>query len=267
MTPDVGARCPVVTLTTDFGLSDHYVGVMKGVIAQTAPAAKVVDITHSLPAFDILEGAFAISQSYGWFPRGTVHVIVVDPGVGSGRRAIAARARGNLFVAPDNGVLSHVLESAGRFEIREIDARHGLSPMSRTFHGRDLFAPAAARLAAGLPFRDVGPVVAQPVLLRLMEPSGGRGRVLHVDRFGNIVTNFRAEHLADRDGLQIGSERISARADSYRQAPAGQLFLIEGSSGYLEVSVDRASAARTLGVRAGSAVRISTARRGPPSES
>lgn len=246
----------LLTLTTDFGLRDHYVGVMKGVIAGIAPDVGVIDITHDVPAFDVPEGAFAIAQAYRWFPTGTAHVIVVDPGVGSSRRAVAARAGGHLFVAPDNGVLTFVLEGDPEFEVRAIDTRHGLAEISRTFHGRDLFAPAAARLMAGLRFDQVGPTVREPVMLHSMEPTARRGRVLHVDRFGNLVTNFRAGQVGSREGLQVGAELVFVRAESYAEAPVGDPFLIEGSSGYLEVSANRASAAQLLGVQAGTEIAI-----------
>ncbi|MDE0102216.1 MAG: SAM-dependent chlorinase/fluorinase [Bryobacterales bacterium] len=251
-----GRGGPLLTLTTDFGLRDHYVGVMKGVIAGIAPEVGVIDITHDVPAFSIPEGAFAILQAYRWFPSGTAHVVVVDPGVGSHRNAVAARAGGHVFVAPDNGVLSFVFERHPEFEVRAIDTRHGLAEISRTFHGRDLFAPAAARLMAGLRFDQVGPRVREPVMLHSMEPTARRGRVLHVDRFGNLVTNFRAGQLGSREGLQLGSASVFVRVESYAEAPAGDPFLIEGSSGYLEVSANRASAAQLLGVRAGAEIAI-----------
>ncbi len=250
------ARRSVLTLTTDFGVRDHYVGAMKGVVARIAPRVNVVDITHELPPFSIPEGAFAIWQAQRWFPPSSVHVVVVDPGVGSARRPVAVRAGGQVFVAPDNGVLSYVVESSPRCEAREIRARHGLAKMSRTFHGRDLFAPVGARLAAGLRFAEVGPLAGRLVGLPSARPSGGRGRVLHVDRFGNVVTNFKSRHLRAAEGLRLGAATVTGRADSYADAPPGELVLIEGSSGFLEVSADRESAAGRLGVEAGSAVVI-----------
>ena len=141
----------LLTLTTDFGISDHYVGAMKGVVAAIAPDVRVVDITHQVARFDVAAAAFAIAQAYSYFPSGTVHVVVVDPGVGSARRPIVAQADGHLFVAPDNGVLSQVLEAAEAVEARLILPHHGLTALSRTFHGRDLFAPVGARLASGSP--------------------------------------------------------------------------------------------------------------------
>ena len=244
----------VLTLTTDFGCRDHYVGAMKGVVASLAPGVQVFDITHDVPSFDIAEGAFAIAQAWRFYPEGTVHLVVVDPGVGSSRAPIAAEAGGHLFVAPDNGVLSHVLESVGAFGIRRVDIRHGLEAISRTFHGRDLFAPVAARLAAGMPFEDVGTSVAEPVRLSPVGVANGNGSVLHVDRFGNVVTSFRPDDLDDGAGLAVGGTVVSLRADSYADAPQGELFLISGSSGYVEISINQGSASASLQVRAGGSV-------------
>ena len=246
----------VLTLTTDFGCRDHYVGAMKGVVASLAPGVQVFDITHDVPSFDIAEGAFAIAQAWRFYPEGTVHLVVVDPGVGSLRAPIAAEAGGHLFVAPDNGVLSHVLDSVGAFSIRRVAIRHGLEAISRTFHGRDLFAPVAARLAAGMPFEDVGAGVAEPVRLPSAGVAHGNGIVLHVDRFGNIVTSFRPDDLVGSTGLAVGGAVVSMRADSYADAPQGELFLILGSSGYVEISLNQGSAASCLRVRAGERVAV-----------
>ena len=244
----------VLTLTTDFGCQDHYVGAMKGVVASLAPGVQVFDITHDVPSFDIAEGAFAIAQSWRFYPEGTVHAVVVDPGVGSLRAPIAAAAGGHVFVAPDNGVLSQVFESVGTFSMRRVAIRHGLEAVSRTFHGRDLFAPVAARLAAGLPFGDVGPRVTEAVRLPPVAVADGNGSVLHVDRFGNIVTSFRPDDLGDGTGLAVGGTVVSLRADSYADAPQGELFLILGSSGYVEISMNQGSASASLQARAGASV-------------
>lgn len=252
----------VLTLTTDFGCRDHYVGAMKGVVASLAPGVQVFDITHDVPSFDIAEGAFAIAQAWRSYPDGTVHVVVVDPGVGSSRAPIAAAAGQHFFVAPDNGVLSQVLESVGTSSIRRVETRHGLRAISRTFHGRDLFAPVAARLAAGLKFEDVGPSMAEPVRLPPVAVAAGIGAVLHVDRFGNIVTSFRPEDLTDGAGLTIGGRVVGSRADSYADAPEGEPFLILGSSGFLEISLNRGSAAASLRVQAGAHVALARLRSG-----
>lgn len=249
----------LLTLTTDFGTRDHYVGTMKGVVASVAPDVRVIDITHQVPSFDIAAGAFAIAQAYRFFPAGTAHVVVVDPGVGSSRRPIAAQADGHLFIAPDNGVLSEIAGTAPKFEARLIRHRHGLAELSRTFHGRDLFAPVGARLASGLPFREVGPALADVTLLPTATASND-GRVLHVDGFGNVVTNFREGQVPLGACLSIAGRTICLRADSYASVPADRLFLILGSTGYFEIALNRGSAADALGARAGDRVRIASDR-------
>ncbi len=188
---------PVITLTTDFGLSDHFVGAMKGVILGICPAARIVDITHQITPFEIPEAAFVIAQAYRLFPRKTVHVIVVDPGVGTSRRPIVAEAAGQLFVAPDNGVLSMVLADA-KARVREITAsRYFRKPVSQTFHGRDIFSPVAAHLAKGVPPARMGKSIDDWLRTRFGRPerTGKRawtGSVLKIDRFGNLITNFPA---------------------------------------------------------------------------
>lgn len=252
----------VLTLTTDFGHRDHYVGAMKGVVASLAPGVQVFDITHDVPSFEIAEGAFAIAQAWRSYPDGTVHVVVVDPGVGSSRAPIAAAAGRHFFVAPDNGVLSQVLESVSASSVRRVATRHGLQEISRTFHGRDLFAPVAARLAVGLKFEDVGPSMAEPVRLPPVAVAAGIGAVLHVDRFGNVVTSFRPEDLADGSGLEVGGRVVGLRADSYADVPEGEPFLILGSCGYVEISLNRGSAAAWLQARAGARVALARLRSG-----
>ena len=244
----------VLTLTTDFGVADHYAGSMRGAVASVAPQVRVMDISHEVPRFSVAEGAFAIAQAYDYYPQGTVHVVVVDPGVGTDRRPLAAMAGGHWFVAPDNGVLSQVFEKAGGFEARVIDARHGLGRLSQTFHGRDLFAPSGARLAGGLPFEEIGPLVSDPVLLPPVAVTESQGRVLHVDSFGNVVTSFLPVDLPGGGALVVRGQAVSARAESYAAVPANRLFLIEGSSGYIEISLNRGSAARRLSARAGDIV-------------
>ena len=235
---------PIVTLLTDFGTRDQYVSVMKGVIAGICPDARMVDISHEVDPFQIAQGAYLLSQAWKWFPRGTVHMAVVDPGVGSARRALAAEAEGHVFVLPDNGLLSRI--GVAEPAVREI--RNGklmLQPVSQTFHGRDVFAPAAAHLACGFPFEQTGPSLEDWVKLDRLAPA-----VLHIDRFGNIVTSIRA---VDCQGfsLRIGRVTVSRRGNTYAAAPFGELFLIEGSGGYLEVSMREASAAAKLGCRVG----------------
>ena len=246
-------RSKVLTLTSDFGTQDHYVGAMKGVIARIAPDVRVVDITHHVPSYNIYEGAYAIAQSYAFFPEGTVHVVVVDPGVGSSRTPIAVAAGGHYFVAPDNGVLSQVME-VEEFTARSILPSFALPELSLTFHGRDLFAPASAQLANGLDFNHLGPEVPSPITLPTVSVSAGVGRVLHIDGFGNIITSFKQDDLHEGACLKILDQKICLRADCYAAVPGGELFIIRGSSGYLEVSMHCESAVANLCVRAGEEV-------------
>ncbi len=243
-------------MTTDFGSRDHYVGAMKGVILGIAPSVRFVDISHEIPAFDIAEGAFTIAQTYADFPSGSIHLVVVDPGVGTERRAIVAASAGHMFVAPDNGVLSQVLEREDTWTARQIDSQLGLDEISTTFHGRDLFAPVVARLANGLEFNQVGPLIGDPVLLPATIPSGGVGRVLHIDRFGNIVSSFRRADVGDSGELRVGNLSVGNWAKSYADAPGSEPFLIVGSSGYVEVSINRGSAAEVAGIAAGAEVLV-----------
>lgn len=236
----------IVTLTTDFGLQDHYVGAMKGVIASIFPAAKIVDISHEVQPYQIGQGAFFINQSYRYFPVGTVHVAVVDPGVGTSRRALAAFADGHYFIAPDNGLLPAALEGVA-LKVHEIDAeRWGLQPMSATFHGRDLFSPAAAWLAHGKSLNEMGEPVEDWV-----RPFDAGPRVLNIDRFGNVVTSLRPGALAQGGLLRAGGVTIRTKAANYEEAPEAAPFAIVGSAGLVEISIRQASAAERLGLSIG----------------
>jgi S-adenosyl-L-methionine hydrolase (adenosine-forming) len=246
---------PTLTLTTDFGLSDHYVGVMKGVILSICPEAQIVDISHDVTPHEIEEGGYLIAQAWRYFPKKTVHVVVIDPGVGSSRRPLLMEAGGHYFVAPDNGVLSTIF-SAEKHKIRLIsNERYFLQPVSRTFHGRDIFAPVAARIAKGLPASRVGkpiedylkPISGKP------QRSGKRtwvGKVLKIDRFGNIVTSF---HVADFPYLErqnftlsVGPVSTSVLSRNYTECSPGELFVIIGSGGYYEVSLSQGSASKHI---------------------
>jgi S-adenosylmethionine hydrolase len=252
---------PVITLLTDFGTSDHYVAAMKGVILGICPDAQLVDITHGIPAYNILDAAFTLSQAWRCFPPGTVHLVVVDPGVGSSRRALLAEAGGHLFVAPDNGVLTMVQRAAGGLKTRELkDRRFFRHPVSGTFHGRDIFAPVAAHLASGVPPPEFGDEMNDPVILPVgdpveISPRVWTGTILHVDHFGNIVTNYPVElssELAkDSFEVRLGGYRIYQYYKDYISSAAGEVFLIEGSSGYLEISARQAHAASQVGGSAG----------------
>jgi S-adenosylmethionine hydrolase len=251
---------PILTLTTDFGLADHYVGAMKGVILGICPRARMVDISHQVKPFSVAEGAYFIAQAYRYFPKKTIHVVVVDPGVGTSRRPILLEAAGQLFVAPDNGVLSMVY-FAEKHKIRLIsNERYFQHPVSRTFHGRDIFAPVAAHLAAGVPPSRMGKTIDDYFRPAFGKPArtGKRtwtGQILRVDRFGNIVTNFHAADFPDLEqrnfSMAIGPVEIPVLAHNYTECGPDELFLIFGSSGYLEVSLNQASAAGKIGCEAG----------------
>ncbi len=251
---------PVITLLTDFGSADHYVGAMKGVMLSVCPGAQLVDISHEIAPFAITEAAYTLAQAWPCFPKGTVHLVVVDPGVGSARRPILAEAAGHRFIAPDNGVLTMLFAQVSNHKVREITAeRFFHRPVSRTFHGRDIFAPVAAHVAAGVAPAKIGKRIDDYVRLDFASPTRVgpkeyRGAILKTDRFGNVITNFKLQDWELKGKsfeMRIGNSRISRTASNYAEMQAGELYLIEGSAGYLEISMNQASAAAALGARAG----------------
>jgi S-adenosylmethionine hydrolase len=256
---------PVITLMTDFGLRDHYVAAMKGVILGICPHATIVDVTHEVSSYEVAEAAFLLSQTWGCFPKKTVHVVVVDPGVGSMRRPILAETAGQRFIAPDNGVLTPVLTREGT-KVRHITAEKFFrQPVSHTFHGRDIFAPVAARLASGTLASKLGPLIENHLRLTFERPvrsarRGWTGAILHVDHFGNIVTNIPVAEFSHVEQhafeVSIGYRTVEKLARSYAEMPPGELFAIVGSSGYLEISANQDSAAKILGCEAGAPVEI-----------
>jgi S-adenosylmethionine hydrolase len=256
---------PIITLTTDYGTNDHLVGVLKGVILRIAPNATVVDINHNVVPFDVLDGALTIAAAYRYFPARTVHLVVVDPGVGTARRPILVTADQFYFVAPDNGVLSLIYERESAVSVRHITAEHYfLNPISATFHGRDIFAPVAAWLAKTYQTEAMGEEISDHVRFALPRPkavgSTRKGLVLRVDTFGNLITNFTAEDLpqgAGADGkinLQVGGKRVEKLAQTFAQGAAGEPVAIVGSSGFVEIAVNKGHAARVLGVNRGAEV-------------
>ncbi|MDP8989690.1 MAG: SAM-dependent chlorinase/fluorinase [Acidobacteriota bacterium] len=255
----------LITFTTDFGLSDHFVGTMKGVVAGIAPQARVIDISHDIAPYNVTEAAFVIAEAWAYFPRGTIHVVVVDPGVGSSRRPILAEAGGHYFIAPDNGVLSLVFDAAPH-KVRVIsNPKFMRREISRTFHGRDIFAPAAAHLAKGAKPAAFGKLIHDYVRLSSAQPAlkgkdSWRGAILKVDRFGNLITNFAARDFAAITArpfeMRAGVKRIHRLALTYAEAEVGDLFVIVGSAGYLEIAANQASAASLLGCRAGASVEL-----------
>jgi len=260
---------PIITLTTDFGLNDHFVGTMKGVMLDIVPQAEIVDICHSVQAFDILDGALALAQAYHYFPSGTVHVVIVDPGVGTARRPILASSEQYNFVAPDNGVLSLMYAREERLNVRHVTADHYfLQPVSNTFHGRDIFAPVAAYLAKGVDHEKFGEEISDYVRFNAPKPkpidaNSMRGVVLRVDRFGNLITNFTPQDVpalfaatSPPFKMVVGKREITSIKTNYGEGAANEVFGILGSMGYLEIAANRAAAAQLLGASKGSEVQL-----------
>jgi len=255
----------IITLTTDFGHADHFVGAMKGVILGICPEAMIIDITHEIHPFEPAEAAFVIAQAYPYFPKKTVHVVVVDPGVGTSRRPILVEAAGQYFIGPDNGVFSMIL-TRHPSKAREITAaRYFLKDVSRTFHGRDVFAPCAAHLARGIVPAKFGKPVDNALRLTFDKPTqtGKRawtGAVLKVDRFGNLITNYHLDEFSrvrERAfSLDAGMRPVTRLVPTYGEGEPGEIFLIEGSSGFFEVAANQGSAAKILGLVAGSPLEL-----------
>jgi len=253
----------VITLTTDFGTSDWFVGTMKGAIARIAPRCTVVDLTHDLPPGDIRGGAFTLAASYRFFPKGTIHVAVVDPGVGSRRRAIAVQTANGVFVGPDNGVLSWAL---AKEKLRALHALENeayfLKPVSQTFHGRDIFAPVAAHLSRGVPIQKLGPALRDFVRLDWPEPrmrrGGLEGEVVYIDRFGNAITNLEGRMLEGSGRASCEVHRKRRRncplKTFYQAVPPKRPVALVGSSGFLEIAVNGGSAEKILSLRIGTRV-------------
>ncbi len=257
----------IVTLTTDFGLKDGNVGVMKGVIWSIAPRAQIADISHQISPQNIPEAALVISRAAPYFPPGTVHVVVVDPGVGTARRPIGAQLSNQFYVAPDNGVLTLLLEQAERAK-ETVEFVHlnrpnfWLTEVSNVFHGRDIFAPVAGHLAAGVPLRVLGSPISDPVRLTFPQPqhtaNGLTGEVIHIDHFGNIHTNIRIEHLGQAPNVQVKicSSTIAGMVKTFGERPDGELIALYGSSGNLIISTVNGSAAKRLGANIGDLVEV-----------
>jgi S-adenosylmethionine hydrolase len=241
----------IITLTTDFGTQDGYVGAMKGVILSMASSATVVDLTHDVPPYDVEAAAFAVAQAARFFPDGTVHVVVVDPGVGSQRAGVVIDDGRQRFVGPDNGVFAlAVAEPRAAHEITAPWFRRGT--VSATFHGRDVFAPAAARLALGAPVEEAGP----RVTLQARRPEGV-GRVVHIDRFGNLVTDIPAARLPEKTRIRVGRLVLKRLAQTFADVGRGRPVAYVGSAGTLEIAVREGSAAKAYGIKRGAKVRVS----------
>lgn len=237
----------IVTLTTDFGIEDHYVGVMKGVILSINSEVNVVDITHNVDSHSIVPAAFIIKNSYKYFPKNTIHVVVIDPGVGSDRKAILVCFNNHFFIGPDNGVFSLIFQSTSNCEVYQLEnEKYFLENISSTFHGRDIFSPAAAYLSKEVAPNDFGKKLTNPHTIELneytLEDTEIRGEVIYTDKFGNLVTNIPSNIVNKDSEITIGDKKIQGVSNYYSQVKAGKLLAIAGSSGYLEISINQGNA-------------------------
>lgn len=276
---------PVITLTTDFGYDDAYVAAVKGAILNINPVATIVDVSHSIKPQDILQAAFVLSAVYRYFPKETVHVAIVDPGVGSDRRGMILKTPSAIFVGPDNGIFSYVIDDLFSAESRSvIEQTHGLTeivfktgleaaaitdprfwrhPVSPTFHGRDVFAPVAAGLSLGISLYEFGEKINSlhvlPVPKPSLDPDGNLvGQIIHIDRFGNLIANIRSSSLPGKNVvIEVGGQRIQGISDYYAQKEG--VMAVVGSSGYLEISLRDGSARDFLGIEEGDEIRVISA--------
>jgi S-adenosyl-L-methionine hydrolase (adenosine-forming) len=256
---------PIVTLTTDFGLRDPFVGIMKGVILGICPEARLVDLTHEITPHAVREGSLALESAWRFFPPGSVHLAVIDPGVGSARRAIGIQVNSHCFVGPDNGLFTFAVAAGGWSAVSIERCAYRFPEVSQTFHGRDVFAPAAAHLASGLPLERLGPSIKDPVRLPLpgcrMEGDELVGEVVGSDRFGNLLTSVTADRLRElaRHGpvaVELAGRAVGPVAASYEEGAEGVPTAIIGSSGRLEIFVRRGRALNVLDARPGAPVRV-----------
>lgn len=257
----------IITLTTDFGIKDGFVGTMKGVIWGICPEAQIADISHTITPQNVLEGAFTLWRAYSFFPAGTVHVAVIDPGVGTQRRPLAARLGSQYFVAPDNGLLTPILEEAekngGPVEfVHTNNRKYWLPDVSHTFHGRDIFAPVGAHLVKGVPLAELGPAITDPVRLNMPRPekttTGWRAHVTVVDNFGNLTTDLPAASLADREDFmfRLHGHEAHGLVASYGHKQPGDLVALVDSENHIEIAVVNGSAAQVTGARVGDVVEV-----------
>jgi hypothetical protein len=265
--PD-GARRPIITLLTDFGIADAHVAIMKAVVLSICPEANFVDISHEIPPQGIAQGAFVLETAWRQFPSGSVHVAVVDPEVGSARRGLALQASGHHFVGPDNGLLSYILDEDGARAVALTRPWYFLNKVGHTFHARDVFAPVAAHLARGTALSSIGDAVALTELRRLplsrpsIQPGEIEAHIVHVDRFGNLITDLKKAELlswlseGNRAHIQAGPVEINRLSRYYAEVEPGQPLALISSSDRVEISVNLGSASEKLGLGLGSAVRV-----------
>ncbi|RJP83373.1 MAG: hypothetical protein C4522_01185 [Desulfobacteraceae bacterium] len=264
--------CSIITLMTDFGISDPYVGVMKGVILGINPKANIVDITHLIEPQNIVQAGWAVADIYSYFPKGTIHVVVVDPGVGTGRRIIALKTADRIFLTPDNGILTLLFDIIDNYHVYEItNAHYFLEKISHTFHGRDIFAPVAAHLSAGIRLEEMGKKVSRQGLVRfaLQKPSVDeqftlRGTIISIDHFGNLITNIDktlfditySEDTRSQLKFRIKEHIIEGVSLNYMGVEVNQPLVLFGSNGLLEISIHSGNASRYFQVRTGEPVLI-----------
>lgn len=254
---------PIITLLTDFGTADQYVSAMKGVMLSIAPQARLIDISHEVEPQNILGGAYLLANSAPWFPAGTIHLAVVDPGVGSDRSIIAGRWGDQIVIAPDNGLVSFMQKDTPASEIFELtDRQYSLLDVSKTFHGRDVLAPAAAHVACGTALSALGARITQPQIIHLPQPELREnrlvGQVIHVDRFGNLVTNIKADEFREfaPATVHVKDHVISSLVRTYSDAPIGRPLAVVGSSNMLEISINQGNARDEISVAVGEEVTL-----------
>lgn len=258
------ASANVIALITDFGLKDHYVGVMKGVILSVNPNARIIDISHDISSQDLLDAYFLLSNTYRYFPKGTIFVAIVDPGVGTDRAILAVQTNRYTFLAPDNGLLGF-LQKDGTIEriVRVTNRKYFLDPISNTFHGRDIFAPVAGHLSLGVDPGALGNDVDRMERISAPSPKVTRegvivGEIVSIDHFGNLVTNIPGDRLpaADTIEIRLGKKSIPELSKSYADGKKGELLALVGSTGNLEISVNKGNAERKTGAKVGDVVKV-----------
>lgn len=258
----------IITLTTDFGLQDGNVGVMKGVIANITPQTQIIDISHFIPPQDVFSGALILSRSVPYFPDHTIHIGVVDPGVGTQRRPIAARLGKHFFIGPDNGLCTLIYQAAQKqgapiYFFHLDKPQYWLSNISHVFHGRDIFSPVAAHLAGGAPLEALGTRIYDPIQLQVPEPrrtkDGWAGEIIHIDHFGNIATNILHEHIDKKAVISVNicGHTIFGLNNTFGERPPGELIALFGSTGNLIISIVNGDAAQHINAHRGDPVEVS----------
>lgn len=256
---------PIITLTTDFGLQDHYVSVMKAVILGIAPNVRMVDVSHQIPPQDIMAGAWVVRNSSMHFPSGTIHLVVVDPGVGTMRAPVAIQIKDQIFVGPDNGIFSLIADDFDYKAWRLTNKKYWLQKPSNTFHGRDIFSPVAAHLANGAPIDQFGEPLEELVTYRWAVPisdkDGIQGWIIHIDRFGNLISNISADMIRKSVGksrfrIYVGNTILDELVTSFGSVPDGEPAAYIGSSGTLEIAINKGNAGEMLGVQKGAQISI-----------